>query len=103
MIEIRPTSRRGFIKGLATTAILPALAFADDNTTDVWILNKKFCPECQKLGLKSKVFIGGCTSTLLNCGSGYYDEDGDYHPPDPCNTTTCEYTCSNGHTWMESE
>jgi hypothetical protein len=54
MIELRPTSRRGFIKGLALTTILPVLAFADDNT-DVWILNKKFCQECQRLGLKSNI------------------------------------------------
>jgi hypothetical protein len=55
------------------------------------------CPHCRALGLKSIVHIGACFSTLLFCGNGHYDEDGNYHSPDDCNSTSCEYTCSNGH------
>jgi len=62
---------------------------------------KKFCPVCQKDGLKSRVYIGGCTITALWCGNGHYDEDGDYQPPEPCNKSACDYSCSNGHSWSE--
>lgn len=61
--------------------------------------SKKFCPECKKKGLKSKVYIGSMTSTLM-AGSQYYDEEGNYHYNDPNHTTTY-YSCSNGHKWSE--
>ena len=59
------------------------------------------CPECKELGLKSTVTQLYGTTTLLNCGNGYWDEDGNYHAPEPCNTTTIHYECSQGHSWTE--
>jgi len=56
---------------------------------------KKFCPVCQEEGKTSKVYPGGCQTTLAYC-PGYYDEDGNFHNGG-CNTTTCTYSCSNGH------
>ena len=62
------------------------------------------CPECRELGLKSTVTGGGWgTTTLMYCGGGHWDEGGNFHPPEPCNTTTRYYECSNGHSWAESE
>lgn len=62
---------------------------------------KKFCPICQKEGKKSTVRQTGAYSTLAYCGNGFYDEDGNFHPPRDCNQTTFSYSCSNGHTWSE--
>ena len=62
---------------------------------------KKFCPECVKQGLKSTISIGMCMSTAMWCGNGHYDENGNFHPPNECNYTSCEYKCSNGHSWAE--
>jgi len=56
------------------------------------------CPECKKLGLKSKIFIGLSYTTALN-GSQFFDEEGRFHDHDP-NTTTTSYSCSNGHSWI---
>ena len=58
------------------------------------------CPECQKQGLKSKVYVGSSTTTLL-AFQPYYDEEGNYHYDDP-NTIYTSYSCSNGHSWTES-
>lgn len=58
------------------------------------------CPVCQFQGLKSIVYQGGCTATLLGW-QPYYDEEGRYHSEDP-NTTTCGYRCSNGHHFSTS-
>ena len=58
------------------------------------------CSECKKLGLKSQVFLGGSTVTLMYC-QPFYDEDGNYHHHDS-NTTTTSYSCSQGHKWTES-
>lgn len=58
-----------------------------------------FCKECKKLGLKSKVYPGLSSVTLLYCPP-FYDEEGNYHDHDS-NTTTTEYSCSNGHKWTE--
>jgi len=58
------------------------------------------CPECQKEGKKSIVFIGVSSTTLLAV-TPYYDEEGRFHFDDP-NTTTTQYTCSNGHVWSEN-
>lgn len=55
------------------------------------------CPECQKEGKKSKVYQGMSTTTLLGW-IPYWDEEGKYHNDNP-NTTTTEYSCSNGHRW----
>ena len=63
--------------------------------------NKVFCPQCQELGLKSCVYVGTQTATLL-AAIPYYDEDGNFHYQDP-NTYTTSYSCSNGHTWAESK
>ena len=54
------------------------------------------CKECEKQGLKSKVYPGTSWCTCL-AWQPYYDEDGKYHNKNP-NTTTTTYRCSNGHT-----
>jgi len=65
------------------------------------IKNKSMkCPVCEKEELKSFVYPGMSTSTLMYC-SPYYDEDGKYHSHD-ANTHTTQYSCSNGHNWSES-
>lgn len=58
------------------------------------------CPVCEKENLKSYVYVGMSTSTLMYCAP-YYDEDGKYHSHDS-NTHATNYSCSNGHTWIES-
>lgn len=55
------------------------------------------CPQCVKEGLKSIVYVGASSRTLM-CIQEWYDEYGNYHYYDP-NTTTTNYTCSNGHSW----
>lgn len=62
---------------------------------------KKFCPVCLATGQKSTISIGACMTTAMWCGNGYYDEDGNFHAPKECNKSTCDYTCSNGHSWAE--
>ena len=57
------------------------------------------CPECQKQGLKSKVYPGVGSRTLQWCPP-FYDEEGNYHNHDS-NTTSTEYSCSRGHAWVE--
>lgn len=59
------------------------------------------CPECQKLGQKSRVTPHGGSSTTAFCGS-YYDEDGHY-VTSKCNTCMWSYSCSNGHHWSVKE
>ena len=58
------------------------------------------CPQCKKLGKKSRVYCGISTVTCIGF-IPYYDEDGHYHHNDP-NKTTTEYACSNGHHWVET-
>ncbi len=58
-----------------------------------------FCLECQKEGKKSKLYIGTSLVTCMGF-TPYYDEDGVYQHNDP-NTTTTDYSCSNGHAWTE--
>lgn len=53
------------------------------------------CMECQELGLKSKVYSQGSSSTLMGY-TPYYDEDGKYHDHD-ANTVTEGFKCSNNH------
>ena len=55
------------------------------------------CAECETLGKRSRVVVGGSRTTLLGY-SPYYDEEGLYHNHDP-NTITTEYCCSEGHVW----
>lgn len=57
------------------------------------------CPECKKQGLKSKVYPGSSTRTLMYCPP-FYDEEGRYHHHDS-NITATEYSCSRGHKWTE--
>jgi hypothetical protein len=74
-----------------------SIVFAEDNVT---LTTNKFdgkCPICQKQHLKSKVYMEGCTTTLI-AGIPYYDEEGNYHINDP-NITSCFGRCSNGHTF----
>ena len=56
------------------------------------------CPYCKKEGKKSCVYQMGCSSTLMATYS-YYDENGNYHFEDN-NITTCDYKCSNGHSFI---
>ena len=58
------------------------------------------CPECQKLGLKSKAYPGWTTCTAMYC-QPFYDEEGELHHHD-MNTTSTQYSCSNGHNWAEN-
>lgn len=57
------------------------------------------CPECKEQGLKSKVYPGMSMTTAMFC-QPFYDEEGNLHHHD-FNTTTTEYSCSNGHHWTE--
>jgi hypothetical protein len=58
------------------------------------------CPVCVEKNLKSSVYPGMSTSTLLWCPP-YYDEEGKYHCHDGNNHKT-DYNCSQGHVWSES-
>ena len=113
--------RRTFIMGIAACLLAPvskAFGFDEIENGNVYTLEnnydefdsspnnprralreRKFCPQCQEEGLKSQVYMGVCTSTLVGCLS-YWDEDGNFHSDD-CNTTICTYYCSNGHTWND--
>ena len=62
--------------------------------------HKMICPECQKQGLTSKVFIGISTATSVY-PPPFYDEEGRRHKHDP-STIITEYYCSKGHNWSES-
>ena len=57
------------------------------------------CPVCIEEGKKSTVIPGVWNTTLMYCGSGHYDENGQFHPPDDCNTSSATFTCSNGHSF----
>lgn len=59
------------------------------------------CPECQKEGKTSRVYVGATSSTLMGFAP-YYDEEGNHHHNDP-NIRTTEYRCSNGHRWQRRE
>lgn len=62
---------------------------------------KKFCPECQKNGQKSRIMIGLSRTTKLMIPRPYYDEEGNYVCSKNPNTRITEYSCSNGHKWEE--
>jgi hypothetical protein len=62
------------------------------------------CLQCKKINMKSKTY-GGASGNDGDSGMvtqayyrPYYDEDGKYHNHD-MNTTTTNYSCSNGHKW----
>lgn len=57
------------------------------------------CPECVASDQKSTVRVGMSYSTCMGTQT-YYDEDGKYHFHDP-NSTSTNYSCSNGHSWSE--
>lgn len=59
------------------------------------------CKICVEQGLKSTFYPGTAHSTLLGGDFNYYDSDGNYHMHDP-NTITQEFSCSNGHRYLES-
>ena len=59
------------------------------------------CPVCIEKGLKSCVYVGATTTTLMYA-QPYYDEDGNYHYNDP-NTIYTSYHCSRGHKWNVSQ
>jgi len=67
----------------------------DKNFHSTTINNLDFdhvCPVCNKLGLKSKVYGGTGTCTLM--GGQYWDEQGNFVDPNIC---TRFYHCSHGH------
>jgi len=55
------------------------------------------CPVCKKKGLSCIVSVHGGSQTLIY-SEPYYDEEENWHYHDP-NTTTSNYSCSNGHRW----
>ena len=59
------------------------------------------CPKCEELGLKSKVFSKGSSSTLMGYPS-YHDEEGVYHHHDR-NKVNTVYICSEGHTFYTTQ
>lgn len=60
------------------------------------------CEECIKEGKKSTVYKpqSGVT-TLMGISPAYYDQDGVYHEAYNPNKTTYEWSCSQGHKWLE--
>jgi len=56
------------------------------------------CPECQRMGLKSKIYVSGGYATLLGW-EPFYDEAGNYHSHDP-NVHISYITCTHGHRYM---
>lgn len=58
-----------------------------------------FCKQCQKEGKTSRVFMSAGCITAMYCAP-FFDEQGKYHHHDS-NTSTQEYTCSNGHKWTD--
>lgn len=62
-------------------------------------IGKMKCPKCVRLGLKSNVYGGIGSITLMYC-QPYYDEEGEYHHHDS-NTREHEYNCDKGHKWLQ--
>ena len=58
---------------------------------------KIICEQCASQNLKSKVFPGGVTNTLMYF-KPYYDEEGNYHHHDT-NKVKMFFSCSNLHKW----
>jgi hypothetical protein len=61
-------------------------------------MEKVFCEECQKEGLKSTVVSLGTFSTCMGWNP-FYDEEGRYHAHDP-NYRNERLNCSNGHVFI---
>jgi hypothetical protein len=62
------------------------------------------CQKCIKEGKKSTILMPMYgTTTLMAYSPGYYDEDGNYQPSVNPNTTTYQYSCSNGHSWVDTK
>lgn len=59
------------------------------------------CPVCIQEGKKSTLRDTGGTCTLASCAP-FYDEEGKHHYHDH-NTTTLNYSCSNGHSYTVSK
>lgn len=56
------------------------------------------CEKCVEEGRKSRIYEPGGGATTLAYYAPYYDEEGTRHIHDG-NTTTSEWSCSNGHKW----
>ena len=58
------------------------------------------CEQCTKEGKKSTINVPLSGVTTLMCPApDYYDEEGELHRGHNPNTTTTEWSCSNGHNW----
>jgi hypothetical protein len=79
-----------------------AVCYSDDSVLKPGEFDGR-CPICKAEGKRSTVHGGMGIVTLADCGNGYYDEDGVYHNPDPCNTGTYYYECSEGHNFIVTE
>lgn len=58
------------------------------------------CVTCVEQGLRSRLFVGGTSSTLMGVDY-YYDEEGEMHNHDP-NWRSTRYSCSLGHKFTVS-
>lgn len=55
------------------------------------------CPECERIGQRSKLFMpDGYFSTAMGGSQSYYDEDGHKHYHE-INSSSGQGHCSNGH------
>lgn len=54
------------------------------------------CPECEKEGKVSKLYVDGIFKTCAGGSQYYYDEDGNYHIHD-INRATQRSHCTLGH------
>jgi hypothetical protein len=54
------------------------------------------CQHCEKLGLRSRLYIRGSVTLHVDQPEVYYDEDGVFHVHDP-NWQVQSYRCSNDH------
>jgi hypothetical protein len=63
-------------------------------------LSNRRCPVCVQKGYKTKLYVGGTTTTLM-AAVPFYDENGKYNYNDP-NWSTTSYHCSSGHTFSVS-
>ena len=59
------------------------------------------CPKCKELGLKSTIKGNGYGTSTAMANHPYWDEEGVYHSHS-LNISTFEYTCSKGHSLVQS-
>ncbi len=105
------------LSGLLGCATTPDVIYTDDPVFDFVDVDyvpsveevayifagQKFCPQCKKEGLTSSIHASGWTGcTLMYCGGEWWDDEGNPHYPEPCNTCSQGYSCSQGHEWSES-